>query len=130
MSTSAQDFLADEQSVGAWFPPPYRLPYNAYSPGLAASIVAFTGNCRLYGFTVYNSKASAQYMLVFDNSVVPGNGAVPVMPALKVANDANVAAYFGSVGRWFDRGIVIVNSSTAASLTIGSADCWFDVQYV
>lgn len=129
MSTSEQDFRTDEQSPGIWFPPPYRLPFNAYSPGLSASFVASVGNVRLYGLTVYNSKLSAQYVLVFDAVAVPANGAVPTMPAFKVATDANLGVYFGSVGRWFDRGIVLANSSTATSLTIGSADCWFDVQY-
>lgn len=130
MGTSEQDFRADELSPGVWFPPPYRLPWNAYSNGLASSLAVTIGNGRLYGFTVYSAKLSAQYILVFDALALPANGTVPTMPALKVATDSNVAVYFGSVGRWFDRGIVLANSSTASTLTLGSADCWFDVQYV
>lgn len=129
MSSSEQEYLSDVQSAGLWFPPPYRIPFNASSPALANAIIASAGVARLYGFTVYNSKASGQYILVFDAAAVPANGAVSVMPALKVPTDANVSVYFGSVGRSFDRGIVVTNSTTATSLTIGLADCQFDVQY-
>ena len=129
VSTSEQEYLADIQSGGVWYPPPYRIPFNASSSGLAASILASAGVARLYGFTVYSSRISAQYILVFDLQAVPANGALPAMPALKIAADANLSVYFGSVGRSFDRGIALCNSSTASSLTLGSADCWFDVQY-
>ena len=34
------------------------------------------------------------------------------------------------LGRAFQAGIVVCNSTTAVTLTIGAADTWFDVQYV
>ena len=43
---------------------------------LAASIV-LPGNLRVYGFVVYNTKASAQYLNGFDASELPSDNAVP-----------------------------------------------------
>jgi hypothetical protein len=130
VTTSAEQFLEQEQSGGGvWFPPPYQLPYNAYSPGLASSIVARTGTCRLYGFTVTSTNVAAQFILVIDAVAVPANGKIPRL-ALNVAAASPVGAYWGSVGRFFEHGIVICNSTTQNTLTLGAADCLFDVQYV
>ena len=114
-------------------PLPEQQPRSATTQALVASFVAGSGACRLYGFSGYSNKAAAQFIQVFDASAVPADGAVPVV-ILAVGAGAGAAtgtfaAYWGSSGRWFDRGIVFCNSSTAATKTIGSADCWFDVQY-
>lgn len=130
MSTSAQDFEQGERSPhGLWFPPPYRIPANASSPALANNIVAATGVCRLYGFTATSTNVAAQFILVFDALKVPASGAVPLF-AVNVAAASPGGVYFGSVGRSFDHGIVICNSTAQGSLTIGAADTLFDVQYV
>lgn len=127
---SATDFYAGEQSPsGLWFPPPYRVPANATSPALTNSIVAATGVCRLYGFSATSTNVAAQFILVFDARAVPANGTVPLY-ALNVAAANGASSYFGSVGRSFDHGIVLCNSTTQGSLTIGAADTLFDVQYV
>lgn len=127
---SATDFqTAEGNPLGVWFPPPYRVPANATSPKLSNSIIAATGVCRLYGFSATSTNVAAQFVLVFDSAVVPGTGAVPVY-ALNVAAAAGASSYFGSVGRSFDHGIVICNSTTQGTLTIGAADTLFDVQYV
>jgi hypothetical protein len=130
VSSTEQDFQAQEDAqYGVWFPPPFREPFNASSPGLAASIVARVGNCRLYGFTVTSTNVAAQFIQVYDLGAVPANGVRPRY-TLNVPAGATVGAYYGSVGRWMDQGIVIVNSTTQGTLTIGAADCLFDVQYV
>ena len=98
---------------------------NAY--GLKSSFVT-TGYLRVYGFTVYNSKTSAQYILVFDASSLPIDTKVPLF-ALPVAASSQVSAYYGAPGRIFRQGLVLCNSSTDTTKTIGSADCFFDVQY-
>lgn len=129
MSTTERDFETDEQAAGPWFPPPFRVPQNASSPVLANSIVASLGNARLYGFTATSTNVAAQWILVFDESAVPSNGKVPLF-AFNVSAASAAAGYWGSVGRTFDRGIILCNSTTQGSLTIGAADCIFDVQYV
>src|SRR5262249_31911670 len=110
-------------------PFPEALPVNATTPALAASLVVSSGACRLIGFSGDSNKASAQFIQVFDASSLPGDGAVPVL-VIRVAATTTFSAYFGASGRWFDRGVVLCNSSTEATKTIGSADCWFDAQYV
>jgi hypothetical protein len=82
----------------------------------------------LYGLTGYNSKGSAQFILIHDAPGVPVEGAIPAV-VFSVAAASSFSLDFGALGRTFSRGIVIVNSSTGPTKTIGSADCWFDAQY-
>lgn len=101
---------------------------NSTSNALESSRIVKSGRTRLYGFSGTNTKASAQFILAFDGTAVPVNGAVPkfVMTA-QASSDFWVSWTPG--WRNFSDGCVLCNSSTAASLTIGSADCWFDAQY-
>jgi len=107
---------------------PEQVPISSTSTVYENNRVVSSGAARLFGFQGYNSGA-AQFVLVFDRSVVPGAGAVPAI-IIPAAATSIFSAYFGSVGRWFNAGIVLCNSSTGPTLTIGAADCWFDVQYV
>lgn len=104
------------------------LPLNDYTARLSSSIVAKTGPGILYGFTVTNTKASAQYVLLFDASTLPADGAVPILAKSVPANDA--VGFSWLPGRTFGVGLIICNSSTNTSKTIGSADCLFDCQFV
>lgn len=102
-------------------------PQSASSAVLATNIV-IPGVLRVYGFTVTNTKGSAQLAQWFDASALPADGVVPIASKNVPTVDA-VGVFFGDCGRVFHRGIVICNSSTSATKTIGSADCLFDVQY-
>lgn len=105
-------------------------PLSASTIALSNSLVVKSGVGRLLSFTAYNNKNAAQFIQVHDAGAVPAEGAIPVM-VFTVATVANLnPVTFGLAGRWFWRGIVLVNSSTAATKTIGAADCWFDVQYL
>ena len=105
-------------------------PLSASTVALANSLVVKSGPGRLLSLTAYNNKNAAQFLQIFDLIGVPADGAIPVMvfTVATVANLPNIT--FGLGGRWFTRGIVVCNSSTAATKTIGAADCWFDVQYL
>lgn len=94
---------------------------------LAASYIA-TGYLRVYGFSVYSSLATAQWILMFDGSTVPADTAVPLM-AFPVSGSSNVGVYFGEMGRLFRQGLVLCNSTTDTTKTIGAANCFFDVEY-
>lgn len=105
------------------------LPRNKTTPALAASLIVKANQGKLFGFTVTNTKASAQFYQLFDSAVLPADATVPIM-GFSVASGQAAGVYFGSVGRAFEQGIVLCNSSTQGSKTIGSADSLFDAQYL
>lgn len=104
------------------------VPLNNFNPRLAASLIVKPGAGVLYGFTVTNTNASSQFVQVFDAAAVPGDGAVPIL-AISVQG-GNGTGFNWIPGRAFLVGIVLCNSSTQATKTIGSADCIFDAQYL
>lgn len=105
------------------------LPLNRFTPALAASLVVKASQGKLFGLSVTNTNAASQFVQVFDANTLPGNNAVPIISFLVAATSAG-GLYFGSTGRAFEQGIVVCNSSTQATKTIGSADCLFDAQYI
>ena len=104
-------------------------PLNATSTVLSKSLTVKSGQGLLFGFSVFNSNASTQFVLVFDANTVPANGATAI-GVFPVATISTVGVSFGTPGRWFRQGIILANSSTEPTLTLGSADCFFDAQYV
>ncbi len=102
-------------------------PLNNTSPALEAFRVVKTGDGILYGFTVTNTGA-AQFVLGFDQRTLPADGAVPLFAFPIAADDALPLNWIP--GRTFLSGLVLANSSTNATLTIGAADCIFDAQYL
>ena len=102
-------------------------PLNFNQGVLVASIVV-PGRIVVYGFTVTNTNAAAQFVNVFDANALPANAAVPLFSKSVPAHDA-VGFGFTPRGRQFQTGLVLCNSSTDATKTIGAADCFFDVQF-
>lgn len=112
-----------------WADDPYdRNSPLAANPGRLAASFLVSGYLRLYGFTVYSSNVAAQNLLVFDSSSVPADGAIPLF-VIPMAATSETSDYYGPMGRIFVRGLVLCNSSTATTKTIGAADCFFDVRY-
>lgn len=103
-------------------------PFNISSIAYEAARVVKTGPGILFGFTVYNSNGSAQFVQVFDARTVPDDGSVPAC-VFTVAGGSNLPVQW-LPGRTFTAGCVLVNSSTGPTKTVGSADCWFDAQYL
>jgi hypothetical protein len=93
---------------------------------VASLIVKATGGT-FFGLTGYNSKGSSQFIQLHDSATLPADTAIPEV-VFTVPATSNFSLDY-SVGREFKLGIVVSNSSTGATKTIGSADCWFDVQY-
>ena len=104
-------------------------PSNATTTAYAASLVAKATAGVLYGLTGHNSKGSAQFIQLHDAASLPADAAVPKV-VFSVAASTSFFVDFAEFGRAFTVGIVVCNSSTGPTKTIGSADCWFDVQYV
>ena len=98
------------------------------APGKLASSYIASGYLRVYGITVYSSKASSQWILMFDRSSLPADTAVPLM-AFPIAAASNLGLYYGEMGRLFRQGLVLCTSSTDTTKTLASADCLFDVEY-
>lgn len=105
------------------------LPLNATSRTLGASLVVKASQGKLYGLSVTNTNAAARFFQVFDAATLPADTAVPVISFSVAAAQAG-GLYFGSVGRAFEQGIVVCNSTTQGTKTIGSADSLFDAQYI
>lgn len=98
------------------------------APGkLSASYLA-TGYLRVYGFSVYSSLASQQWIHMFDASSLPADTAVPLFPFTIGAN-GQLGVYYGRMGRLFRRGLVLCTSTTETTKTLGAANCFFDVEY-
>jgi hypothetical protein len=108
--------------------PPDGFPLNSTTSALVSSLVFATGRRRLFGLQGVNNNAAATFVHIFDATALPANGAAPRV-IIRAAGSDNFSAYFGSVGRWFDQGIVIANSSTLATLTLSTADLWIDGQF-
>lgn len=102
---------------------------NATTTVYAASLIVKAAPGKLYGFSGFNSKGSAQWIQVFDAAGIPSEAAIPKIIVYAAAT-ANFSLDLGLYGRTFANGIVITNSSTGPTKTIGSADVFVDVQYV
>lgn len=122
---------AVDSPLAGWGNPPddeQLYPLNKHSNAYVASLVVKSGPGRLYGFTVYNSNASAQFVQVFDAAALPADGAIPAV-VFSVAATSHLPIEWVHP-RTFSTGIVICNSSTGPTKTIGSADCFIDAQYI
>ena len=123
------DAPVDPESIGGWsgyYPDQY--PHNATGLANVISLVVAAGPARLYGFQGINSNAAARFIQVHDATSLPANGAVPTI-VITAAIAGNFSWTGADLGRWFDRGIVIVTSTTLATLTAGTADMWIDAQW-
>lgn len=104
-------------------------PANATTTAYATSLVVKAKGGVLYGFSGYNSKASAQFIQVHDAAALPADAAVPKI-IFQVSASSPFSFDAGRYGRYFPNGIVICNSSTGPTKTIGSADIWVDAQFI
>lgn len=134
--TSAQSqsvvIATDQESFEVNIEPPDAaavMPTNIDSAAYENShiIKAAPGNLlSLYG---YSSLAGAQFIQVFDAIAVPADTAVPkLLFGLAAAGNFNFPLPI--YGRAFTTGIVVCNSTTGPTKTIGAANCWFDAEFI
>ena len=92
---------------------------------LATSLVIKASPGKLLMLTAYNNNGAARFIQLFNATALPGNGAVPVM-IISVPTLGTFSFPIPNLsGMDFSTGIVVANSTTAATLTVGSADSWF-----
>jgi len=94
------------------------------SSALEASHVLKAGAGTLVQIIGYNSKTSAQFIQLFNSATVPADTTVPIA-VFTVPATSNFSFDTPHTGLPFATGIAVSNSSTAATKTVGSADCFF-----
>lgn len=102
---------------------------TASTSAYAASKIAKASAGRLFSVSGYNSKALAQFIQIHDSATLPADTAVPIV-ILTAPATGNFSVDFGPLGIPCAAGIVLCNSSTGPTKTIGSGDCWFQATYV
>jgi len=80
------------------------------TPAVAGSLIACTGPCNLYSFHI-SSGASAGFLLLFNQTTVPADGAVTPSACINVAANSTVLVAL-SVPVRFTTGMVAVFSTT------------------
>lgn len=81
----------------------------------------------LYEVRGYNASATDQFVMVFDATATPANTTVPE-EVYAVGAEDNFSITWPQ-GKQMTTGIVITNSTSQQTLTIGGNDCWFAVDY-
>lgn len=104
-------------------------PLNVGTAAYAASLIVKATGGILFSVTGYNSKASAQFIQIHDSATLPADTAVPKL-VITVPASSNFTLDFGDRGMAFTNGIVLCNSSTGPTKTIGSADCFAVARYL
>lgn len=99
------------------------------SAALEASKVIKASAGQLCSLAIFNSKASAQFILIMNSATVPADGAVTLLyPPIPIAAASLVVIDFPRP-LVASTGIAVSNSSTGTfTKTIGSADCAFCAQ--
>lgn len=98
------------------------------SSGLVASLIVKASSGNLYKIIGYNNLGSDQFIQIFNTTTLPADGVAPHIVQKVLANQ-NFEIDFGDVGIFLSTGIVVCNSSTVATKTIGAANCWINAVF-
>ncbi len=109
---------------------------NAYTPtadvsaAYEASSVSKASPGVLYNISGYNS-GPAQFLLVFNSTTVPANGAVTPYVIYRLAATSVFSFTTGKFGMYFGTGISWSNSTDADPFTkaLGATDCFVNLQF-
>lgn len=100
-----------------------RWPTSGTNTAVASAVVT-TSPARIYSLSGYSSGAA--YILIFDATALPAEGETSL---LTLAVNSGQFYFDLQDGLVMNTGIVVCNSSTAVTKTIGSADTQFVVGY-
>jgi hypothetical protein len=74
---------------------------------------------------VSSKAAAAGFVFIFDAAALPANGTLPDFPPIPIPAGPSFVSADG-LDRVMANGIVVAFSSTQATLTLATADCWFE----
>lgn len=106
---------------------PLMGPLVARSSDYEASRIVKASSGVLYGLSGYNSGA-AGFLQLFDSATLPANGTAPML-LIAIPAAGNFAIDFGLWGLTFRAGLVVCNSSTGPTKTIGAAELYLNARY-
>lgn len=106
---------------------PQRSNYRSGTSYEANGVVS-AAPATLYGLTVYNNKASALYLQLYNATAVPATGTQPDWD-LVVPAQASVPLFFGVDGKYFSSGISWANSTSILTRQGGSTDFRLTAEY-
>lgn len=106
----------------------YLQALRANSVALAASLIAKASKGSMYRAFGYNSLAGTQFIQVHDSATLPADTAVPIL-VIAVAASSPWQIDLNGIGFPFQNGIVLCNSTTGPTKTIGAANNLFTVLY-
>jgi hypothetical protein len=101
---------------------------NSDSTAYVASQIIKASAGRLFKLIGYNS-GGAQFIQLHDSATLPADTGVPKVVITAAATSNFEIDFPDDSGRYFFNGIVVCNSSTGPTKTIGSANCWFSAIY-
>jgi hypothetical protein len=101
---------------------------NATTTVYATNLVIKASAGTVYMLSGYNSLATAQFIQLHNATALPADTSVPSV-IFYVPGLSNFSFDFGVYGRFFSTGVVVCNSTTGPTKTIGAANCWFDAQF-
>jgi hypothetical protein len=102
---------------------------NDNAVALAASRVVKVTAGKLFHITFTNTNAAIRFLQIFDANALPADATVPLI-SISVPIGGTQVLDWGTLGRAFVNGIVVCNSTTQATKTIGAADSLIDTQFV
>lgn len=105
-----------------------RVVKTYFSTSVEASKIVTTSPCFVLQAIMSNGNAATRFIQGFDSTTLPADGVVPYINFTVVGATTN-PGYGALLYRYFSTGLVVCNSSTGATKTIGSADSLFAVWY-
>lgn len=101
--------------------------FERHTLAYGKSLVVTTKPARVISVFGYNA-GPLQWLQIHDAKAVPAEAAVP-LHIFKAAAADNFSSIIPVCGLPTSNGIVITNSSTGPTKTIGGDDCWITVVY-
>lgn len=99
---------------------------TVHTNGYAASLIAKASAGSVLSLIGYNSHSENQFIQIHDSATLPSEGTVPAATIIAEKGN-NFGLDVPICGMDFQNGIVVCNSTTGPTKTIGGSNCFFTV---